>query len=76
MKNKLNLTSTRTEAERLDQFVVTGSTDAQEEPRVRVNFEIPERLKIAFDVEAARTRRKKRELVQEIFEIYFAKREG
>ena len=58
--------------EQVESFVATGST--QEEATTRMTFEIPERLKVRFDVEAAKRQLKKRDLVREIFEAYFSER--
>lgn len=43
-----------------------------EEPIDRVNFELPRSLRLRFNQEAARRDMKKRDLVREIFEYYFA----
>ena len=56
----------------VEAFVATGSI--QEEATTRMTFEIPESLKVRFDVEAARRQLKKRDLVREIFEAYFSDR--
>ena len=56
----------------VEAFVATGSI--QEEATIRMTFEIPESLKVRFDVEAARRQLKKRDLVREIFEAYFSDR--
>lgn len=46
--------------------------EAEEEPIDRVNFELPRSLRIRFNQEAARRDMKKRDLVREIFDYYFA----
>jgi len=46
--------------------------EVEEEPIDRVNFELPRKLRIRFNQEAARRDMKKRDLVREIFDYYFA----
>ena len=48
------------------------STEVTEEPIDRVNFELPRSLRLRFNQEAARRDMKKRDLVREIFDYYFA----
>ena len=49
--------------DQVEAFVTTGSM--QEEATTRMTFEIPESLKVRFDIEAARRRLKKRERLED-----------
>ena len=49
-----------------------GATIDQYDAIDRVNFELPRRLRIRFNEEAARRDIKKRDLIREIFDYYFA----
>ena len=48
------------------------ATRDQDDPIDRVNFELPRSLRIRFNEEAARRDIKKRDLIREIFDYYFA----
>lgn len=73
MKRKFDLGTSREEIER---FVQTGSSTTEDgEPLDRVNFVLPRRLRMQFNREAAHRDIKKQDLVREIFEYYFAKKD-
>jgi hypothetical protein len=59
----------------VDYFVAGQATATEEEPVDRLNFVLPRRLRIQFNQEAAARDVKKQDLVREIFEFYFAKKQ-
>ena len=62
-------------AAEVERFVAGHATVTDEDPLDRVNFVLPRRLRIRFNQEAAERDIKKQDLVREIFETYFDKKE-
>lgn len=59
----------------VDHFVAGPAVPTPEEPVDRMNFTIPRRLRLRFNQEAAARDVKKQDLMREIVEFYFAKKD-